>query len=767
MQAILALEDGRIFSGIGHGAKGECYGEVVFNTSITGYQEIFTDPSYAGQIVVLTNPQIGNYGTNPDDNEATHPYIEGLIVREFSPISSNWRSQQVTDEYLEKFKIPVIADIDTRALVRHLRTHGVMRGVISSIEADRDKLIAKARALPKMDGTDLAKVVTTKQRYQWDTGTRSHEPTEVVGVKDLPPSKHVVAYDFGIKQNILRMLVDQGCRVTVVPAMTSAEDVMSLNPDGVFLSNGPGDPEPCTYAADNIRRLMGKTPIFGICLGHQLVGLALGGKTYKLKFGHHGGNHPVKQLETGKIEITAHNHNFAVDPDSLKDSEILKTHIDLNDNTLEGLRHRTLPLFTVQSHPEALMTKPERAARTYIEPLTKTYLEEIIRQESEMLRGQPGKFALLPTVGGQTALNLAVELADSGILEKYNVELIGAQLRAIKMAEDRLLFKDAMTRIGLDVPKSALVNNLKDGLDFSGKIGFPLIIRPSFTLGGSGGGIAYNREELLEILARGLDLSPVHEVLIEESVLGWKEYELEVMRDTKDNVIIVCSIENFDPMGVHTGDSITVAPAQTLTDREYQRMRDAAIRVIREIGVETGGSNVQFAVNPLNGRMTVIEMNPRVSRSSALASKATGFPIAKIAARLAVGYTLDEIQNDITKATPACFEPTIDYVVGKIPKWQFEKFPGADTTLGTQMKSVGEVMAIGRTFKEALQKGIRSLEPHTPWRAPADAPDSLLREKLSTPRPDRIHWLLTAVERGLHAEEICELTKIDPWFIHQ
>jgi carbamoyl-phosphate synthase small subunit len=275
------------------------------------------------------------------------------VVREFSPISSNWRSQQVTDEYLEKFKIPVIADIDTRALVRHLRTHGVMRGVISSIESDPEKLIAKARSIPRMDGTDLAKVVTTKQRYQWATGTRSHEPTEVVGVKDQPPSRHVVAYDFGIKQNILRMLVDQGCRVTVVPAMTSAEDVMALSPDGVFLSNGPGDPEPCTYAADNIRRLMGKTPIFGICLGHQLVGLALGGRTYKLKFGHHGGNHPVKQLETGKIEITAHNHNFAVDPDSLKESEVIKTHIDLNDNTLEGLRHRTLPLFTVQYHPEA------------------------------------------------------------------------------------------------------------------------------------------------------------------------------------------------------------------------------------------------------------------------------------------------------------------------------------------------------------------------------------------------------------------------------
>src|SRR6185437_5287178 len=336
------------------------------------------------------------------------------------------------------------------------------------------------------------------------------------------------------------------------------------------------------------------------------------------------------------------------------------------------------------------------------------YLEEILRAESEMRSA--GKFALLPTVGGQTALNLAVDLADSGALDRYGVELIGAQLRAIKMAEDRLLFKDAMTRIGLDVPKSALVNNLRDALEFSGKIGFPVIIRPSFTLGGSGGGIAYNREELLEIVTRGLDLSPVHEVLIEESVLGWKEYELEVMRDLRDNVIIICSIENFDPMGVHTGDSITVAPAQTLTDREYQNMRDAAIRVIREIGVETGGSNIQFGVHPSNGRMVVIEMNPRVSRSSALASKATGFPIAKIAARLAVGYTLDEIPNDITRKTPACFEPTIDYVVVKIPKWQFEKFPGADDTLGPQMKSVGEVMAMGRTFKEALMKAWRALE---------------------------------------------------------
>jgi carbamoyl-phosphate synthase small subunit len=353
MQAILALEDGKIFRGKGYGAKGECYGEVVFNTSITGYQEIFTDPSYCGQIVVLTNPEIGNYGTNPDDNEATRPYIEGLVVREFSRVSSNWRSQEVAEEYLEKFKIPVIADIDTRALVRHLRDHGCKRGVISSLETDAEKLIAKARAIPEMAGCDLAKVVSTKQRYLWELGERSHEPTEVVGVKDEPARFHVVAYDFGIKHNILRKLASEQCRVTVIPAETSAEDVLALNPDGIFLSNGPGDPEPCTYAQDNIRRLMGRKPIFGICLGHQLVGLALGGKTYKLKFGHHGGNHPVLNLERKQVEITAQNHGFAVDPESLNLNDVNITHLNLNDNTVEGLEHRSVPAFSVQYHPEA------------------------------------------------------------------------------------------------------------------------------------------------------------------------------------------------------------------------------------------------------------------------------------------------------------------------------------------------------------------------------------------------------------------------------
>src|SRR3984957_8522902 len=434
----------------------------------------------------------------------------------------------------------------------------------------------------------------------------------------------------------------------------------------------------------------------------------------------------------------------------------------------KALKQEGYEVVLVNSNPATIMTDPELADRTYIEPLTHEYVEEIIRIEAEMLAANPnsGKFALLPTVGGQTALNLAVDLADTGVLDRYNVEMIGARLEAIKKAEDRLLFKDAMSRIGLDVPRSALVNNIRDGAEFAAKIGFPVIIRPSFTLGGSGGGLAYNREELMDILARGLDLSPVHECLIEESVLGWKEYELEVMRDLADNVIIICSIENMDPMGVHTGDSITVAPAQTLTDREYQRMRTAAIRVIREIGVETGGSNVQFAVHPTTGRMTVIEMNPRVSRASALASKATGFPIAKIAAKLAVGYTLDEIPNDITKMTPACFEPTIDYVVTKIPKWQFEKFPGADENLGPQMKSVGEVMAIGRTFKESLMKALRSLETGKKTGSEELEPRRLT-QRLVTPQPERLNYIRFAFERGLSVREVARYTGMDPWFLYQ
>ncbi|MBP8131485.1 MAG: carbamoyl-phosphate synthase large subunit [Candidatus Hydrogenedentes bacterium] len=437
----------------------------------------------------------------------------------------------------------------------------------------------------------------------------------------------------------------------------------------------------------------------------------------------------------------------------------------------KALREEGYEVVLVNSNPATIMTDPETADRVYIEPLNAEFLERIIERE------RPD--ALLPTVGGQTGLNLAVEVAEKGILDRYGCELIGAKLPAIKKAEDRGLFKQAMIDCGLDVPRSEVVHAVDEAMRFGAEINFAAVIRPAFTLGGTGAGIAFNREEFVQAVERGLDASPIREVLIEESAIGWKEFELEVMRDHNDNVVIVCSIENVDPMGVHTGDSITVAPAQTLTDKEYQSMRDAAITIMREIGVDTGGSNVQFAINPETGRMVVIEMNPRVSRSSALASKATGFPIAKIAAKLAIGYTLDEIPNDITKETPASFEPTIDYVVTKIPRWAFEKFPGSEPLLTVQMKSVGETMSIGRTFKESLQKAIRGLEigrsgfggdgKHKPLTEDPDSPEEMeaLLRAVRTPNPARILQIAEALRLGASVEELAEATRIDPWFLRQ
>ena len=433
------------------------------------------------------------------------------------------------------------------------------------------------------------------------------------------------------------------------------------------------------------------------------------------------------------------------------------------------LRQEGFKVVLVNSNPATIMTDPQIADSTYIEPITADIIEKIIAKE------KPD--ALLPTLGGQTALNTTVELAEKGVLKKYKVETIGANIKAIKKGEDRQLFKEAMKKIGLDLPRSGKAYNMSEALEIIKVVGFPAIIRPSFTLGGTGGGVAYNIEEYHEMAKRGLESSMINEVLIEESVIGWKEFELEVMRDLKDNVVVICSIENFDPMGVHTGDSITVAPIQTLTDKEYQKMRDAAIACIREIGVETGGSNIQFAVNPENGRMVIIEMNPRVSRSSALASKATGFPIAKIAAKLAVGYTLDEIPNDITKETPACFEPSIDYCVVKIPRFTFEKFPSADSVLTVSMKSVGEVMAIGRTFKEALQKGLRSLEikkyglesmlfPELPKVCVDNGTMEKLYSKLRIPNAERIFYIADAFRVGLDLAKIYKITRVDRWFLY-
>jgi carbamoyl-phosphate synthase large subunit len=471
----------------------------------------------------------------------------------------------------------------------------------------------------------------------------------------------------------------------------------------------------------------------------------------------------------------------------------------------KALKEEGYRVILINSNPATIMTDPEFADRTYIEPITPECVEKIIiREKAEIEKlvaaarkstansaadqprsheSQPHKLVLLPTLGGQTALNTAMALHKSGVLEKHGVEMIGAKPEAIHKGEDRLAFKELMLSIGLDVPISGVAHNMEEARNIADKIGrFPLIIRPAFTLGGTGGGIGYNREEFEEIAKRGIELSPVNEILIEESLLGWKEYEMEVVRDKADNCVIICSIENFDPMGVHTGDSITVAPIQTLTDKEFQIMRDQSFAVIRAVGVETGGSNIQFGVSPENGRMVIIEMNPRVSRSSALASKATGFPIAKIAAKLAVGYLLDELKNDITKNTPASFEPSIDYVVTKIPRFAFEKFPQADPTLTTQMKSVGEAMAIGRTFKESLQKCLRSLEigrsglggDGKPWRIGTEVygdrdilPRDVISRKLSVPNAERIFFIRHALRAGFTIEEIFNLTKIDRWFLVQ
>ncbi len=434
----------------------------------------------------------------------------------------------------------------------------------------------------------------------------------------------------------------------------------------------------------------------------------------------------------------------------------------------KALKEEGFEVVLVNSNPATIMTDPKVADRTYIEPITPEVVSKIIEKE------RPD--AILPTLGGQTGLNTAVKVAEDGVLEKFGVEMIGASPEVIHKAEDRELFRAAMERIGLRIPKSEIVRSMQEAREAAERVGYPLIVRPSFTLGGTGGGVVYNKEDLEQICAQGLEMSMIHEVMLEESVLGWKEFELEVMRDCKDNVVIVCSIENFDPMGVHTGDSITVAPAQTLTDREYQRMRDAALSIIREIGVDTGGSNIQFAINPDNGDMVVIEMNPRVSRSSALASKATGFPIAKIAAKLAVGYSLDEIPNDITRETMASFEPTIDYCVVKIPRWTFEKFPETEDLLTTSMKSVGETMAIGRTFREALQKGLRSLEigraglsfdGRDPWEILGYEPDNdEILKMLRVPNSKRLFYIMLAFSRGFNVDDIYELTKIDPWFLH-
>ena len=733
--------------------------------------------------------------------------MAGYVIRDLAPRPSNYRATSSLPAEMERQGVVGISGVDTRALTRHLRTAGAMRcGIFSGdAVADLDDLLGQVRAQPPMAGADLTGDVSTPEVY--------------TVAADGEERFSVAAIDLGIKANTPKMLAGRGIRTHVLPATTTIEQIAALGVDGVFLSNGPGDP--ATADADRRADQGGadqRIPLFGICFGNQILGRALGFGTYKLKFGHRGINQPVRDHGTGRVLVTSHNHGFAVDAplDAVTDTEFGRAQVAfscLNDGVVEGLECLDWPAFSVQFHPEAaagphdagylfdrfvdlhgevrkghrlmprrtdikhvlvigsgpivigqacefdysgtqacrvlrdegirvslinsnpatIMTDPEFADATYIEPINAEFVEKVLADQQT--RGYPVD-AVLATLGGQTALNTAIALDERGVLEKFGVELIGADIPAINRGEDRQIFKDVVRSVGGDVPRSAVCHTMAEVRTAVAELGLPVVVRPSFTMGGLGSGMAYTLDDLERIAGRGLAASqasfgPVENdgpaksaghaaghtggnvhasVLIEESVLGWKEYELELMRDGADNAVVVCSIENLDPMGVHTGDSITVAPAMTLTDREYQRMRDLGLAILRAVGVATGGCNIQFAINPANGRIIVIEMNPRVSRSSALASKATGFPIAKIAAKLAIGYTLDEIANDITKATPAAFEPSLDYVVVKIPRFAFEKFPGADPTLTTTMKSVGEAMSIGRSFAEALGKAMRSME---------------------------------------------------------
>ncbi len=833
--AALVLEDGRAFVGVALGADVAGEGEVVFNTAMTGYQEVLTDPSYAGQMVCMTYPVQGNYGVRDADAESARPWARALAVRWACPEPSHHSSEASLDEYLRRWKVPAISEIDTRALTRHIRKHGAQRAVLVHeaavpSEVRLAELATAARRVTPLAEQDLVAETSRTSKQEWleplPNELRTRRRSDGEGLL-------VAVVDYGVKANILRSLRERGCRVVVLPHTASWAEVEALGADGLVLSNGPGDPAVLDGPVELARQALGRVPMFGICLGHQVMGRAAGATTSRLPYGHHGANHPVKDLDTGSVHITSQNHEFQVDASSIPAGDFYVSQRNLNDGSVEGLGHKRLPAFSVQYHPEGcpgpqdnqhlydrfidmvrsrapvvraiagmkdeprprkvlilgsgpivigqaaefdyagtqackalreegiqtvlvnsnpatIMTDEEVADRVYLEPLTVESVERIIARE------KPD--ALLPTLGGQTGLNLATDLANAGVLDRHNVRLLGATIKTIRKAEDRQAFKEMLEGIGEPVPVSRVCESMDEVKDFAAQAGLPLVIRPAYTLGGTGGGFVTTEADLEVIAARGLAASPIHQVLIERSLWGWKEIEYEVMRDGADTCITVCNMENLDPMGVHTGDSIVVAPAQTLSDRDHQMLRSSAIRIIRALGIE-GGCNVQFALDPKSSQYYVIEVNPRVSRSSALASKATGYPIARVAAKVAVGRRLEEIRNEITGRTFAAFEPAIDYCVVKIPRWPFDKFPAGDRRLGTQMASTGEVMALERTFEAALTKAMRSLEQKPPatWELGPDTIDQ--------PNDRRLFALLNALRAGADAASLAERSGIDRWFI--
>ena len=826
----LYLETGEIFEGKSIGFDGVNVGELVFNTSMVGYQEILTDPSYAGQIITMTYPLIGNYGINKSYSESEGVQARGFVVKKVSDIDSNFMTEGTIQEFLINNKVVAIEGVDTRDITRNIRDKGVVKSIISSKELLSNEVMDLFNNFK--DISDIAKDVTVSEK-KVIKGENENGPK--VGILDL-----------GVKQNIVRNLIKRSREVIIYPMSTNTDEIIRDEVDGIHISNGPGDPAVHTEVIKTIAELVEIMPVFGICFGHQLLSLAMGAKTYKMTFGHRGGNHGVKNIKTNKSFICSQNHGYAVDSESLKNTKLEPYYLNLNDETVEGVIHTEKHAFSVQFHPESapgpndtefifddfikmingskagktlkeifdqpafenkkqkinkvliigsgpiiigqaaefdysgtqackaikeegieivllnsnpatIMTDENIADRVYIEPINVETVERIIQKE------KPD--GILAGFGGQTALNLAMKLEEEGILAKYGIKLLGINSESIKRAEDRELFKELLEKIEEPVAKSAIVSTIIDAVEFSNEINYPIIVRPAYTLGGSGGGIANNEKELVEIVERGLTLSPINQVLIEKSLLGWKEVEYEVMRDKKGNFITVCNMENFDPVGVHTGDSIVVAPSQTLTNFEYQMLRDSSYRIIDELKIE-GGCNVQFALDPISHNYIVIEVNPRVSRSSALASKATGYPIAKIAAKIALGYTLDELTNYVTQKSSAFFEPAIDYIVVKVPKWPFNKFKTASPTLNTQMKATGEVMSISRTFESAFMKAIISLEgDYTGLGLNREISDAELEKMIVTSHYERAFAIAESLRRGKTIDEIHKISKIDKWFL--